>query len=452
MRTMQNLLFILKQRRRLYAIFFVVVFVGGLAAVYLKRPSYESTAKLLVNLESLGVSLSKTETPASGPQVLAVEAVTSQIELLTSQDLIAEVVDRIGPEGFRGSPPNNPIVRFAVETLGAASDGLAHALAALGLVQQISERDALIEAVGRGLRVFPVRQSQVIVVTQRWRTPTIPPLVLRTLLQLYTEKSKKLDGTRSEYALFTDQVKQAAEALNKAEADARIFERTYDIADLAREKQMLIDRIDRLTSVKTEAGSDVPTANPFANGAKLNNVAVGEQLTQLRSRLYSLNEERAKASASFTPEHRVVKELEQQIAETKAALAAENSALTQTIEGARTRLAVLLGAEQANNRIRRNIEIASEAYQTYRKVAKDRQNMLAHKTIVRVQIIDAPTAPLRPLGPSRLIWVLAVVLLSAGFAALAILVVNFLAVRQAALSAASVDPPTEVTFMVKSGF
>lgn len=444
MRTVVNLLLILRQRRRLYTIFFVVLLIGGMAAVYLKRPSYESTAKLLVNMEGLGVSLSKSETPASGPQVQAVEAVTSQIELLTSSDLIAEVVDRIGPERFSDPMPRNPMVRFAVQALGATSRGLAHALSSLGLIQEISERDALIEMLGNSLRVFPVRQSQVIVVSQRWRNPAIPPLVLKTLLELFAEKSEKINATRSEYALFSDQVKQAADALNNAEAEAREFERKHNTADLAREKQMLLDRIDRLSSVMSGTGSStVPATNPVANSDKLNDAGVSEQLTQLRSRLYALNEERAKLSATFTPAHRVVKELERQIAETKAALAAENAALTRTIEASRTRLAVLLDAEQGNNRIQRNIEIATEAYQTYRKVAKDRQNMLAHEMIVHIQVIDPPTLPFRAIGPSRLIWALAVLLLSTIFAALAVLVVNFLTARETALSAASIDAQSE---------
>jgi uncharacterized protein involved in exopolysaccharide biosynthesis len=113
---------------------------------------------------------------------------------------------------------------------------------------------------------------------------------------------------------------------------------------------------------------------------------------------------------------------------------------------------VLLDAERANNRIQRNIEIATEAYQTYRKVARDRHNMLAHEMIVRIQVIDPPTVPIRALGPSRLIWVLAVFLLSAIFAALAILVVNFLKNRQTALCVASIDLVPEATLGIKSDF
>ncbi|MDQ0321091.1 uncharacterized protein involved in exopolysaccharide biosynthesis [Pararhizobium capsulatum DSM 1112] len=451
MRTVFDAYSILLQQRRLFTIFFLVLFIGGVGAVYLKRPTFESSAKLMVNMEGLGVSLSQAEVPATGPQVQAVEAVTSQIELLTSRDLVVELVDRLGMDTFRAPPPKNPIVRAAVQTLETVSRGVGNALATLGLVQPVGERDALIEQLSNSIRVFPVRQSQVIVVSLRWRTPAIPSLALSTLLELFNEKSKTLDGIRSEYVLFSDQVTQAAEALEKAEAEARAFDQTHDIADLAREKQMLIDRIDRLTAMRTDAGlGETATAPPTGQS---DIAGAGEQLTQLRSRLYTLNEERAKALASFTPEHRTVQELDRQISETKKAMVEENAAVGAAIKASHTRLQVLLGAEQSNNRIQRNIELATQAYQTYRKVASDRQNMLAHETIVHVQTIDAPSQPIRPLGASRLIWAIAALVVSLVLAAIATLALNLLRQRQETTSAiATIEPPSEATLRLKSGF
>jgi uncharacterized protein involved in exopolysaccharide biosynthesis len=448
MRTVFDAYSILLQRRRHFMIIFLVLFVGGLGAVYLKRPAYESSAKLIVNMQGLGVSLSQAEIPASGPQVQAVEAVMSHIELLTSRDLVIELIDRLGMDAFRAPLPRNPVVRFVVQTLDATSRGLGDVLAILGLVQPIAERDALIEQVGNAIRVFPVRQSQVIVVSFRWRNPTIPPFALGAMLELFNEKSRKLDSIRSEYVLFSDQVRQAADALENAEAEARAFDQTHDIADLAREKQMLVDRIDRLSAMRSDAGIDV--ANTQAS--QLNVAGAGEQITQLRARLHTLNEERAKALASFTPQHRSVQELDRQIAETQDALSAENDAIGATILASRARLRLLLDAEQANNRIRRNIEVASQAFQTYRKVATDRQNMLAHETVVHVQTIDAPSQPIRPLGASRLVWVFAALVLSLIVAALVTLALNLFQQRAQVVTFAAVDTPTEATLRLKSGF
>jgi uncharacterized protein involved in exopolysaccharide biosynthesis len=450
MRTVFDAYSILLQQRRIFLIFFLVLFVGGLGAVYLKRPTFESSSKLMVNMEGLDVSLSQAEIPAAGPQLQAIEAVMSQIELLTSRDLVVALVDRLGTETFRAPLPENPVVRLLVQTLEGVSRGLGKFLAVLGLVQPVGERDALIEQVANAIRVFPVRQSPVIVVSFRWRNPTIPPLALRTLLELFNEKSRRLDAIRSEYVLFSDQVKLAAETLEKAEAEARAFDQSHDIADLAREKQMLIDRIDRLSAMRADAGVGLNEGQ--ASVTRTQTAGAGEQLAPLRARLHTLNEERAKALASFTPEHRAVQELDRQISETKAAIAAENDAIGAAIVASRARLRILLDAEQANNRIRRNIDVASQAFQTYRKVATDRQNMLAHETVVHVQTIDAPSEPIRPLGASRLVWVMAAFILSLIVAAVATLALNLFRQRSQVVPLAAVEPPTEATLRLKSGF
>ncbi|WP_204335924.1 hypothetical protein, partial [Klebsiella pneumoniae] len=67
----------------------------------------------------------------------------------------------------------------------------------------------------------------------------------------------------------------------------------------------------------------------------------------------------------------------------------------------------LQGVESDFNRAGRNLEIASEAYQTYRKASEDRRVMKAQEVKIRIQVIDPPTRPVLPTGPSRLILALA---------------------------------------------
>lgn len=418
------------RRWRLFVVFFLLLFAGAVAGTYLKRPAYESSAKLLVNFEGLGVSLSRAEVPATAPPVQAVEAVTSQVELLTSRDLVVKLVDRIGVEGFRGPPPGNALLRAAVNALEAVAKTVAGGLQKLGLVERVGERDALIEAVATSIRVFPVRQSQIIAVSMRWRTPVVPPLALKTLLDLFEKKSVEIDTRRNEYILFTGQVDQAALALNEAEAELRAFETAHDVADLGREKQTLIDRIDQLTALGEPAGA--PISGPDAGAPTLDVSASGDGIVDLRSRASDLRTERAKALATFTPENRAVKELDSQIAEVDAALARGLARVAGTIAALRQRLHALQSVEQDYNRIRRNIDIATEALQTYRKVVSDRRNMLAHETVVHVQVVDPPGQPIRAVGPSRLIWAVGGLFLSLVAAALGTLLVDLLASRRAA--------------------
>lgn len=426
---------IARRRLRLLLLLFLVLLIGGMAGVYLKRPAYESSAKLLVNLEGLAVSLSQADIPQSGPQIQAVEAITSQVELLTSRQLMESVVDKLGVEAFRSPPPGNPVVRFLVGTVDGLMRMTAGALERIGLIERIGERDAIVEALSAGLKVYPVRQSQIIVVSLRWRNPSVPPLALATLLDLFVAKTEAIDTKQSEYGVFTEQVKVASDALGKAENDLRSFQKHYDIVDLAREKQMLIERIDRLTAAGVglglagdEAGDATPQPVAIESGGK--DGGGTEQIGELRSKLNALNVERAKAALTYTADNRAVRELDRQIEATQAVLDGEIGRQRNLVLAARERLRTLRDAEQPYNAILRNIDIATQAYQTYRKVAADRAVMLAHETKVHIQVIDAPDAPLRATGPSRLVWALVAAIFALVASALLVFAVDMLRRRR----------------------
>lgn len=423
---------IMRRRLKLFLILFIVILAGGVAGVYLKRATFESTAKMLVNLEGLGVSLSQVDLPQVGPQVQAIEAITTQVELLTSRQLIEETVDKLGVEVFRGPPPGNVVVRIIVGAINGISDGVSAVLARLGLIQIVGERDAIVEALSSSLRVYPVRQSQIIAVSLRWRYPTVPPLALQTLLDLYFTKTKAIDTKHSEFGLFTEQVTVAASALSAAEEEMRAFRLRYDVADLLREKQMLIDRIDRLTAmgetVAVDAGGSTQGKGTViaVDGANRDVGGVVDQLMDLHSRLTGLRVERARAATTYTAEHRVVRELDNQIAATEATLVRENTRIASLVTTARARLRELQDAEQEFNRISRQFDMATQAYQTYSKVARDRALALAHETTVHIQVIDPPDTPLRATGPSRLVWMFLALFVSLGLATLATLAVDAL--------------------------
>ncbi|WP_163980809.1 hypothetical protein, partial [Raoultella ornithinolytica] len=73
-------------RRRPFLAFLVFAgfFGAAMAGIYLKKPAYESVGKLLVNFEGRGVSLSRADVQYNSTQLQAVEAVTSQSEILRS--------------------------------------------------------------------------------------------------------------------------------------------------------------------------------------------------------------------------------------------------------------------------------------------------------------------------------------------------------------------------------
>lgn len=398
-------------RPRLFLATFAILLIGAIAGAYVKRPVFESSAKLIVNLDGRGISLSRAEVQYGGAMLQAVEVVTSQVEILRSRKLLEAAVDALGSETFAEPPPSNPLVRMALAAVNSLGQAIDAVLTQLMLSDRVSPRDQLIERVDKELRVYQVRQAQIIQVSFAWRNPQVPPLFLERFLALYLSSVADLNGQSEGMELMEGQVRRASDDLDKAERERRELDTTYRVVDFKREKQALSERIDQLTTVleggppvdpagaapdaSTQAGVPTTAAGPIA----------GSQITALRSQIAALQMDRAKAGVGFTADSRQLRELDGQITAAQTALAASDREVRDMLAAHRARMGVLQSAEASYDRVARNSEIASEAFQTYRKVAQDRRLQQAQETKLKIQIVDPPAPPIRPLGWSRLLLV-----------------------------------------------
>lgn len=395
----------IRHRPLLVLIAFLAVAAGAVAGAYVKRPSYESSAKLFVNLETRGVSLSRAEVQYGGATVQTVEAVTSQGEVLRSRQLLEATVDSLGPTIFAGPPMTNAYIKPLADFAEWLQDALDEMLVAAKLTESVSRRDALVERVEKALRVYPVRQAQVIQVSFAWRYPDVPPRFLERFLEFYLATVAELNGGGQVPDLLQAQVRRAAGDLEAAEQERRALDASSGVVDLKREKQTLSERIDRLAALLD--GLPAGSGQPAASESSVEPTAsAGGQIASLRAQINALRIERAKAAVAFTPDSRQLRELEGQIAVAETVLAAGVRDVRETLAASRARMQALQSVEAAYDRIGRNIEIATEAYQTYRKVSEDRRLQQAQETKLRIQVVDPPAPPIRPTGPSRLLLVL----------------------------------------------
>jgi uncharacterized protein involved in exopolysaccharide biosynthesis len=91
----------------------------------------------------------------------------------------------------------------------------------------------------------------------------------------------------------------------------------------------------------------------------------------------------------------------------------------------------LQSAESEFNRALRNVDMATEAYQTYRKAAEDRRVKRAQETQVKIQVVDPPTIPFRPLGMGKLLLALAAILFAFAVAVGLALLLHMVAIARA---------------------
>ena len=417
-----GLLAALRRRRSLILTVFVLLAVGAVAGAYLKRPAYEARAKVLLNLGGRPISLSRAEVPTPTAMVQTVEALTTLSEIFSSRDLLEQLVDETGVEAFNSVPPENPIVRAAVELAADIDDMVTEALVELELVEPVSRRDALVADIEERLSIYPVRQSQVIEISFGWWNPSVPALVLRNLLEIYLDRVNALNAQSAEQTVLNDQAEQARTALDQAQSRLRQLRQGTGIVDPAQDRQMLAERIDRLAPLLGDAAGD---ATGDAAGVVIGaGDGPGAEIASLRRQLNELNIERAGALAQYTADSPTVRALDAQIAAAERALTEERSRIEAALAADRTRLEEVLSAESRFADAYREVELAAEAYRTYQQAANDRQVMRLADEELRIKIIDLPAALAPGAGASRLVVLLAGLVAAAVLACLTGLLVD----------------------------
>lgn len=405
MNSVRDLLRILRQHILSVAVVFALVLSGVVAGVYLRKPAFESEAKVLITFEGFGISLSRAEYQIGNTQILAVEAITSQGEILRSRNLVEQVIDEIGVEALRDPPPASVIVRFIGGVANSLGDAIEAVLVRLGLATPMSERDSLVAKLNKSLSVFPVRQSHIVTVSVRWHRPEIARLLLRKVMETYIATNKAIGQRANNYEVYAEQTKQLSAELSEAENVLLQFKLKNNIMDLPREKQVLMSNTEKLSALlegtAAIAGYATAPAEDPAATSDIDSAAVS-QVSSLQAQLTSFRIELARLRISSTPDNRSVQQLVSQIAEVEKTIAGILARVTRSLEDSRTRLRAVNEAEAGYERIRRDVEMARDAYQTYRKVTEDRRSMQSRNMQINIQVVDSPSLPLRASGPSRL--------------------------------------------------
>lgn len=389
----------LRRRSGLVAGLFLLLAAGAVAGAYLMDRSYEARAKLMIGYDARPVSVSRAELPSEAPGLLTVEAVTTLSELLSTSDVVEQLVDELGPEAFAGPPPSNPLVRAVAGLAEGISAGVRRALLAAGLVEEVPPRVALVQEVAGSLSVFPVRQSQVIEIAFAWHLPEVPPLVMRRLLEIYAERVAAFNAQAAQEGILSAEAAQAGERLRQAQAGLARLRAETGIVDPAARRAFLTERIQSLEPILAGDGAGPGVATAEAG--------VAGEVAELQRSLGALRIERAGALVELTEDSPSVRAIDARIAATEAELAAALGRVEAALARDRAELQHVLDQESAFAAALSEIAFATEAFRTYSQAADDRRVMRLGEEELRIRVIDQPPAVAAPAGPSRLVVVAA---------------------------------------------
>jgi uncharacterized protein involved in exopolysaccharide biosynthesis len=314
--TMRDLLAVLFRQPRLVVISFVLVFLGVLTYGVV-APTYESEMKVLLRRGRVDPVVTSTPSQAEfeRPEVTE-EEVNSEVELLQDDEILTTVIEKTGlfSEGnswfwsLIGDTPDRQLARA---------------------VRRTKKR----------LTVEAVRKAALITVSYDSSDAELGHKVLRGLEDAYLARHHQVHRPPGQFNFFDRQVTQSRSELQAAEFQLMQFSRDEGVVSATQERDMALQRVneadadDRETQVAMIENSERMRALqvklnslPERTLTQIRNSDNPQLLEKMKSHLLELELKRTELLTQYEPTYRFVKEVEQEIAQTKNTISAEEQA------------------------------------------------------------------------------------------------------------------------------
>lgn len=300
-----------RQRWPMLAAFVIVVFAVAVSGVWI--PKYEAQMKILAlrqRSDEMVTPSANAPTQFSNDQV-SEEDLNSEVELLNSDDLLRKVVLSTGLAKQSGSSSD---VENAV--------GVATAVRKLG----------------KELKIEPLRKTNVISVSYEARDPKLAEEVLKALAAAYTEKHLEVHRPFGEFKFFDQQTEQYMQGLNRAQAKLTDFTKGTGVVSAQIERDSALQQAVAFDSNASQAQAALLETEERVRTLKAQLQTITPRMTtvvrssdnpqlfeQLKSTLLNLELKRTELLTKYEPTYRLVQEVDQQIADAKNAISAEEA-------------------------------------------------------------------------------------------------------------------------------
>jgi polysaccharide biosynthesis transport protein len=311
--TLRDLASVFFRYQKLFVTTFLIVLGGGLFYA-LWNPSYASQMKVLVRHGRIDPAVSPTPTSSFAPNAtITEEELNSAVELFRGDDILHEVV---------------------VKTKLAERQSWLSALRRESL-QERTER--AVSALSKALDIQPVRKSQVITVRYHSYNPELSAAVLKTLGEEYLIRQRAIQRPPEQSAFFEEQVRLAFRELQKAQYDLEGFIRANKLSSAALERDLMLQKLSEAQAGEFALQASVAEAQgkarlldenlqqlPPRRVSQVRNSDNPQLQEKLKSKLLELELRRTQLLTKFQSSYRLVQEMDQQIAQTRTTLEAEN--------------------------------------------------------------------------------------------------------------------------------
>jgi uncharacterized protein involved in exopolysaccharide biosynthesis len=415
---------ILRHRKLFVLVFTLSLTITGLI-VFMIPPKYESKMKLLVSSDRQNLVIDPNEGKnSSSVQDLVESRVNSEIALMTSRDVLQQVV---------------------------LQSDLAHeagTVAAAGPPTQESLNSA-INSLGRHLVIEPVKKSAVISVTYKARTPELATAVMKNLSDTYLNMHLRAHAKPGSFKFFDEQADTFQVKLEDSENQLMAFRKKHSFGDPDQKEALTQKALDAQAALDETNVQLADSAGRISSAIRKINeldprvtsqVRTSPQtalLAQMNSSLTELQNKRTETLTKFRADDRIVKQLDNEIADTQATLDkmtaqpnvetttdinqirldAQKELVAQEVsfKGLKERKAVLknnvdsykslLGevasSSTQNDELMRAVKENEDKYLLYSKDREEARiaDSLDLQRITDVSVIESPTFEVQPVSP-----------------------------------------------------
>jgi uncharacterized protein involved in exopolysaccharide biosynthesis len=304
---------VLFRQRRAFAGAAVVV-LAAVAFYAIAGAKYQAQMEVLVRRGRADAPVTDQENAPVDLTRLAVteEELNSEVELLHDDEVLRRVVQDNNME-------NHDWLQF----LRPGEDHAAR-------VERAARRLA------KKLEIEPIKKTNLISVSYGSADPAMAAAVLRSLASVYLLKHTEVHRPVGELPFFVQQSGESRKQLTKVQQDLLQFMATHGVVAAAQERDLTLQRLSevdagyRQTRVQlAEVASRVQELQallkvlPQRTTTQIRTADNSDLLKALKAGLLDLELKRTHLLTEFEPTHRLVREIELQIKQTKAMIAAE---------------------------------------------------------------------------------------------------------------------------------
>jgi succinoglycan biosynthesis transport protein ExoP len=311
---MREVAMVLFRQRRVFVCAAAIVF--GAALLYaLVGTNYKAEMKIIVRRGRADSPVSAGENAPLDVTRMAVteEDLNSEVELLRDEEVLRKVVEQTGV----GQKDWRAWLRFG-ETQGEQ-------------VERATRRLA------RKLKVDPVKKTDLIDVSYAAGDPQTAAKVLQAVANVYLEKHTQVHRPSGEFRFYEQQTGESRRQLEDSQRKLLQFSKEHGVVAAAQQRDFALAKLSEVDASARQTRIELAATRqrvaelenqlaqlPERTVTQKRTADNSELLKALKASLLDLELKRTELLMKYESNHRLVKQVEEQIAQTQTAIAVEN--------------------------------------------------------------------------------------------------------------------------------